>query len=217
RANTRAELFELACEAAVVGGKFTSTTIAMAKPGSAFLETVASAGPDRKNVTTVRLSADASRPEGQGITGTAFRTRRPCISNDYLTDFGSAGHFYKAVRDSGTRSGAALPLLQDGKSVGAIVFLSSEIGTFSPELIELLQRLAENVAFALDNFDRADEKAKTEEQKESLTRMLAALSATNEAIVRARSRSELFDLVCQATAEGGKFTATSIGMARSES
>ncbi len=92
------------------------------------------------------------------------------------------------------------------------MFLSSELGAFSPELIELLQRLADNVSFALENFDRADEKAKTEEQKERLTRMLAALSATNEAIVRARSRSELFDLVCQATAEGGKFTATSIGL-----
>ena len=37
-----------------------------------------------------------------------------------------------------------LPLLKDGKPIGAIVFLSSEIGAFSPELIALLQRLAEN-------------------------------------------------------------------------
>jgi hypothetical protein len=36
----------------------------------------------------VQVSADPARPEGQGITGIAFRTRQPCISNDYLTDFG---------------------------------------------------------------------------------------------------------------------------------
>ena len=217
RAKSRTELFELVCEAATVGGNFTSTAIVLDRPGADFLQNVASAGPDRERASKVQLSADAARPEGQGITGTAFRTRQPCISNDYLTDFGSSGHFYKVVRDSGTRSGAALPLLRHGKAVGVIVFLSSELGAFSPELIELLQRLADNVSFALENFDRADEKAKMEEQKESLTRMLAALSATNEAIVRASSRSELFDLVCQATAEGGKFTATSIGLRRPDS
>ena len=128
-------------------------------------------------------------------------------------DFGTSAHFYEEVRDSGTRSGAALPLLKDGKPIGAIVFLSSEIGAFSPELIALLQRLAENVWFALDNFDRADEKARADEQKERLARMFAALSATNEAIMRAGSRVELFELVCVAAASGGKFTSTTIALA----
>ena len=106
-----------------------------------------------------------------------------------------------------------MPLLKDGKPIGAIVFLSSEIGAFSPELIALLQRLAENVSFALDNFDRADEKARADEQKERLARMFAALSATNEAIMRAGSRVELFELVCVAAASGGKFTSTTIALA----
>jgi diguanylate cyclase (GGDEF)-like protein len=213
RAKSRTELFELVCEAATVGGNFTSTAIVLERPGADFLENAASAGPDRERARNVKLSADAARPEGQGITGIAFRTRRPCISNDYLTDFGSSGHFYKVVRDSGTRSGAALPLLKNDRTVGVIVFLSSELGAFSPELIGLLQRLAENISFALDNFDRVDEKAKTEQQKQSLTRMLAALSATNEAIVRAGSRDELYQLVCEAAATGGRFTSTTIALA----
>ena len=73
------------------------------------------------------------------------------------------------------------------------------------------------MSFALENFDRADEKARTEEQKERLTRMFAALSATNEAIMRAKSRSELFDLVCEAAANGGKFTSTTIALAEPDS
>jgi len=217
RAKSRTELFELVCEAAVVGGNFTSTAIALEKPDDVFLENVASAGPDRERASNVRLSADATRPEGQGLTGTAFRTRRPCISNDYLTDFGSRAYFYDVVRDSGTRSGAALPLLKDDRAIGVLVFLSSELGAFSPELTELLQRLAENVSFALDNFARADEKAKAEEQKDRLTRMFAALSATNEAIMRAKTRAEMFDLVCEAAANGGKFTSTTISLANPDS
>jgi diguanylate cyclase (GGDEF)-like protein len=216
RAKSRTELFELVCEAAVVGGNFTSTLIAVQKPGAGFLETVAAAGPDRERARVVRLSTDAARPEGQGITGTAFRTRLPYISNDYLTEFGGSGHFYRVVKLAGTQSGAAFPLLKNGESVGVVVFLSSELGAFTPELIELLRRLAVNVSFALDNFDREDEKAGIEEQKQRLTRMFAALSATNEAIMRAKSRSELFDLVCEAAANGGRFTSTSIGLARTD-
>ena len=217
RTKSRTELFELVCEAAVVGGNFTSTSIALARPDDDFLENVASAGPDRERARNVRLSINAARPEGLGITGTAFRTRLPCISNDYLGDFGITAHFYNVVRDSGTRSGAALPLLKDGKAIGALVFLSSELGAFSPELIGLLQRMAENVSFALDNFDRMDERARAEQQKERLTRMFAALSATNEAIMRAKSRTELFELVCQAASAGGKFTSTTIALAKSGS
>jgi diguanylate cyclase (GGDEF)-like protein len=213
RAKSRTELFELVCEAAVVGGNFTSTGIALEKPGAEFLENTTAAGPDRERAMNVRLSVDATRPEGQGITSIAFRTQLPCISNDYLADFGSDEQYFKAVLQSGTRSGAALPLLKDGKAIGVLVFLSSELGAFSPELIGLLQRLAENVSFALDNFDRVDEKAKAEDQKERLTRMFAALSATNEAIMRAETRAEMFELVCAAAVLGGKFTSTTIALA----
>src|SRR6202035_5864877 len=118
------------------------------------------------------------------------------------------------ARADGTRSGAAFPLLRNGdKAVGVLLFLSPDEGAFTGDLVELLARLAENVCFALDNFDRAEEKARTEEQKERLTRMFAALSATNEAIMRAKPRAEMFELVCAAAVLGGKFTSTTIALA----
>ena len=42
--------------------------------------------------------------------------------------------------------------------------------------------------------------------------MFAALSATNEAIMRAKSRAELFDLVCEAAVQGAKFSSTTIAL-----
>ena len=47
--------------------------------------------------------------------------------------------------------------------------------------------------------------------------MFAALSATNEAIMRAKSRTEMFELVCKAAAQGGRFNSTSILLARPDS
>ena len=167
RAKSRTELFELVCEAASAGGKFTSTTIALASPGSDFLDLVAVAGPTAETTRNVRLSINDARPEGRGLSGTAFRSRKACISNDYLADQrGSA--FHAVVRSDGAKSGAAFPLLIRGQAVGVMIFLSAEKDTFTPEFVELLQRLADNVSFALENFDRADEKTKADERIEYL-------------------------------------------------
>lgn len=163
RAKTRSELFQRVCEAAVLGGDFTSTTIALALPDCEFLDLVASAGPDSERANTIQISVDASRPEGSGLTGRAFRTRQPCISNDYLCDARTA-HFYDAIRESGSRSGAAFPLLKRGEAAGAIIFLSTALGAFTPEMVKLLQRLADNVSFAIENFDRAEEKTEADER-----------------------------------------------------
>jgi len=217
RAKTRAQLFELVCEAAVLGGTFTSATIALAESGGEFLRIAASKGQDYDHMNSHRLAICDTHPGGSSLTGTSFRTREPCIANDFLADERTA-HWHSLAREDGTRSGASFPLLQNGnKSVGVLLFLSSERDVFTDDLSELLARLAENVSFALDNFDLADEKAKTEEQKERLTRMFAALSATNEAIMRAKSRAQLFELVCVAAANGGKFASTVIGLANPDS
>ena len=86
RAKSREELYDLVCQASATGGKFTSATIALASPGSEFLSIVAAAGPSGDARRNVRLSISDKYPEGRGMSGTAFRTRQPCISNDYLND-----------------------------------------------------------------------------------------------------------------------------------
>ena len=167
RAKTRVEMFELVCAAAANGGKFTSTTISLASPDSDFLDIVAVAGPTAETTRNVKVSISADRPEGRGLSGTAFRSGSACISNDYLADQ-RASAFHAVARGDGAESGAAFPLLIRGQVVGVMLFLSAERDTFTPEFVELLQRLADNVSFALDNFDRADEKTKADARIEYL-------------------------------------------------
>src|SRR5262249_19900599 len=64
-----------------------------------------------------------------------------------------------------------------------------------------------NISYALDNFER-------EASRRRLSRMLAALIETNEAIVRAKSREELFELVCEAAVHGTKFNSASVALVR---
>src|SRR5205814_7429490 len=105
---------------------------------------------------------------------------------DYLAD-PAASAFHARARADGSQSGAAFPLLVGGSAVGVMVFISAEKNTFTAEFVEMLQRLTGNVSFALENFDRADEKARTEEQKEQLARHVTPLSDDNERIVREKA------------------------------
>jgi diguanylate cyclase (GGDEF)-like protein len=167
RATTRSRFFEMVCEAAVLGGNFASTTILVRAPGSEFLQVEAAAGLDAERARAARLSVDASRPDGRGLSGSCFRSKQPCISNNYLAD-PKFSHLHERAREGQVMSGAALPLVKEGDAIGVLLFLSRELGAFTPELVTLLQRMADNISFALENFDRALEKKQAEDRMEYL-------------------------------------------------
>ena len=167
RAKSREELFRLVCEAAVNGGRFTSTTIGLADPESDFFRLVASAGPNASAILNRQYAITASRPEGRGMMGIAYRSGRPSISNDYENDENTS-HWRADFRAWGVKSAAAVPFFNGGRPAGNLLVHSHEHDTFTPEFVELLQRLAANISFALDNFDRADEKTKADERIEYL-------------------------------------------------
>ena len=92
-------------------------------------------------------------------------------------------------------------------------FLFRSRWLITAETISLLERVVENVSFALDRFEGAEGQKRAEraqldaESKQTeLNRMYLALCKTNEAMMRAQSRQELFDLVCEASVLGGHFT-----------
>lgn len=165
RAKDREELFSLACEAISTGAEFTSTSIFLTETGSHYFRIAASAGPNAELIRKMKFATVDTIPEGRGVTGTAFRKGRPCVSNDFLSDPRTAPW----RTDSGvTRSTMALPLLIHGKPIGAFLFACREREVFTSELVQILQRLAENVSFAIENFDRAEEKAQADEHIQHL-------------------------------------------------
>jgi diguanylate cyclase (GGDEF)-like protein len=216
RAKTPQDLYQLVCDAAVHSGKSLAAVILLAEPGSAWLKPVAGTGEIVELIARARFSTDPDNVYGTGVCGNAFRTQKPSINRDILNS--AQGRPWRQLgRETGVVACVALPLIKAGKSAGVWMFFVSKSWAADEEIVALLARMAENVSFALDNFDRAAEKAKADEQKERLTRMFAALSATNEAIMRAKSRTELFDLVCAAAAQGAKFSAAAIALAEPNS
>jgi diguanylate cyclase (GGDEF)-like protein len=168
RAKTRDELFQMVCDAAVSGARFTSTTIFLSVEGDDFFHRAAIAGPLIDKIRSRRYAKTADRPEGKGLTGTAFRTGEPCIRNDFEAHERAINWIYDNSANRTAKAAACLPLFGKNGIVGVMLFMAAEKNTFTPELIELLQRLVENLSFGLENFDRADEKRRAEDRAQYL-------------------------------------------------
>jgi hypothetical protein len=200
RATSRTELFELVCEAAAKGGR--STRPAFSWPDRQRLYRYGGrGGADGHNMRRVKVSTNADHPEGRGLCGNAFRSRQACIANNLRAD--PRGSAFPPVHSQRRRNvGRGVPA--DGFRPGGrrdVFHLLGDRYVHARISPNCCSGSTDNVSFAIATFDRADEKARTENQKERLTRMFASLSATNEAIMRAKSRDELFDMVCEAAGE----------------
>jgi GAF domain-containing protein len=212
RTKSADELYQQVCQAALSGGNLLGTAILLREGGTEQLKFVAGAGEGIERLRTVDISVAADAPTGQGICGVAFRSRQPCVSNDLLNDVRSQ-MWHEGLRREGIRAAAALPLVRHSASVGVVLVFFGEVGAVDQEIVSLLTRMVENVVFALDNLDSEAARKKNERATRRLTRMYAAISATNEAILRSQSPQELYQRVCDASVRGGKSLATTVLLA----
>ena len=210
-ASTEQDLYQRVCDAAVYSGKSLGTFVLLHEPDSQWLTPVAATGQNLDLIRQARYSIDPESPDGKGISGEVFRTQKAIVEDD-LVNRTKGTTREQANVNAGAVACVAAPLIKRGTSIGVLFFFVSKAWAKDEGIVALLLRMTETVCFALENFDRDKEKAQIALEEERLARMYAALSATNEAILRARSRSELFDLVCEATVQGAKFASTSIAL-----
>lgn len=164
RAKSRAELYDMVCEAAARGAKFTSTSILLAGPGDEFFTLVACAGSNAPTASSYRYATSDRLAEGRGLSGTAYRSGKPCIQNDMPNSHSATVWKHAGPSHVAPRSGAALPLFSRGQVVGVLLFMAAEYNVFTPEFTDILERMAENLSFALNKFDQADEKDRAEQR-----------------------------------------------------
>ena len=204
RATSEDELFQRVCDGAVHGGKLLGTGVLLAEQGDR-LRFVAGAGVGTDTLRGNTSSTDAHSDDGHGLVASAFRSGRPCVTNDYIND-PRLRRWHEQAKCIGARSAAAVPIRKHGACIGALLCYLDRPNALDDETIGLLERMAENLSFALDNFER-------ERARERTTRLFAALTATNEAILRAKCVNDMFDMVCHAAVDQGRLLGTAIFMA----
>jgi diguanylate cyclase (GGDEF)-like protein/PAS domain S-box-containing protein len=156
------ELYQRVCDAAVHGGKLISAAVMIPDPATGWASAAAASGSGERLLRSVPISVDGTTAEGRGLVGTAYRSRQACVINDFLDD--PRTQVWRATAErAGVRAGAAIPLIRAGKTLGVLLLHSDTKDAFDEEILKLLLRMAENIAFALENFDRAAERLRAEE------------------------------------------------------
>jgi len=179
RAKSSGELYQQICDAAIQAGQFSLAAVLLAQGTAEHVSVAAVSGHAAELMRELDISVDAGQPEGRGLVGTAFHTRRPCVSNDFMSDERTRP-WHTQAQNMGLAAGAALPLVHGGRTIGVLLYYHAEQGAFDDEVMGLLERMSANVSFALDGIDQAAERLRAEQalrENEARFRDLTALSS----------------------------------------
>jgi PAS domain S-box-containing protein len=160
RAANREELFDSICKAAVTHGKFALAWVGLVEEATRMVRPVCRYGAEENCLTNISISTD-DVPEGCGPTGTAIRENRVFYVNDFASGE-RALPCCEAVMKCGFLGAVGLPLRFGNKVIGALTMYTYEPDFFDAEQMSLLEEMATDIGFALDNFAREAERKAAE-------------------------------------------------------
>ena len=146
-------IYEQVCRIAVERTSLLFAWVGEQQADSPALRPVALHGEDAGYVSALRLSASAASPGGLGPSGRAMRSGLAVVNNDFLGNPDLA-LWHAAARKAGVQSSAAFPIRLGGRTVATLNVYAPVAGYFDVELVELFERLALDVSFALENDER---------------------------------------------------------------
>ena len=146
-------LFREICRVAVEFGAMKMAWVGMLDPESLQINPVASYRDDDGYLDGINISIDPNSVYGQGPIGTAIRERRSVWCQDFMTDPMTLPWHDRASL-AGWRAVATLPLFREDEPVGALTLYADGANAFDIQARELLEEMAIDISFALNNFLR---------------------------------------------------------------
>ena len=153
RLQEEAELFPLACRIAVEYGGMLLSWVGRPDPEGRHLIPATIYGQARDFIDGLKIPIPTGTPESGGPSSTAFRESRTIVIHDVLADPRTAPwHASGQLHD--IRAAASFPVLRAGKPYAVFAVYNNQPYSFDEEIVALLTEVADNLGFALDNFDR---------------------------------------------------------------
>ena len=151
RAESEKALLDEVCRLLVEEGGYRMAWVGMISSHDALkkVQPVAQAGYEAGYLESVMITWDDSET-GQGPTGMALRTGEAVLARDILTAPEFVPWREEALR-RGYAASIALPLKAGGQLLGVLNIYASQPEAFDADEVELLKRLAANLAFGLQN------------------------------------------------------------------
>ena len=153
RLHDASELFPRICRIAVEFGGYIGASVGLVDAQNRRIVPAAIDGTIGDYVRQISISTDPTRPEGRGPAALALREGRPYYCSDFLKD-PATEPWHALAAEFGVRSLAALPLRRAGAVIGTFTLYSAEAGDYDASMRALLEEMAADISFALDNFER---------------------------------------------------------------
>jgi PAS domain S-box-containing protein len=147
------ELFETICRVCVDSGQASMAWVGELRAGK--LVPVAWGGPARQYTDSFESEIGTQGPSPNGPSMTAALAGQVCVANDFLNDPRTLP-WRRHAAPFGVRASIAVPFQHGGVVGGTLNLYATEVGFFDEQLVELLQEMATDLAFALDNIERIE-------------------------------------------------------------
>lgn len=172
RATNEKELLEAICNTMVTAGGYTHSWIGYAiDDARKTVRPMAQVGFRDGTFGIDRVSWSADLPEGNGVFGRAIRTGKPALIRDAL--HAPAMQVWNDVAQLYNYSTLlGIPLLVEGKVIGAIGFYSSEPDRFDPQEVELLCEVASDLSYGIAVIRLRKERDSAQAELEYMNRVL---------------------------------------------
>jgi len=194
------DLFNEACRIAVETGKFELAYILVPDTKT---KTVLMVAHNNASESDVAFLNNKPFREG-GLADTVLRNGRFSVINDFENTSTKSSIIDYAL-SRGFRSVISLPIKKAAVTCYLFFIFSTHKNLFDQHEIELLQQTASDLSFALDVFDKENNRKEAERKQIHANRLYAFISQINQAIVHVSNEQELFDHACKIAVETGKF------------
>ncbi len=154
-------LFQEICRIAVDFGRFRMAWIGLLDADGRLIVPVARHGQPAQYLKDVPMIVDRDRREGRGPAERAIRTNRHQIVDDLLLD-PEVEPWRTPIEQAGFHSTGVFVLRQEQRVAGVLVVYSEEKGFFDQDLVDLLDKMALEISYALDHFAQQARRQDTE-------------------------------------------------------
>lgn len=188
------ELLPKICRNVVQYGGMKMAWIGRVDPASGMVRPVASFGEGTAYLEGIRISVDGTNLFGKGPAGASIRQKRPYWCQDFRNDPVSVP-WREQVESYGWASAAALPLQTNGEVKMVFVVYSGVVHIFDEEVRKLLEGMAGDIGFALENLSRDAEHRQAEKALlESEERSRSILQTAMEGFWRVDGTGRLLEV-----------------------
>lgn len=180
---TQQQLFDQVCQKVIKQPHLVLAWIGLTNPGTETVDILAHAGPATHYLNFLYISTNPDVSEGRGPTATAIRENRYLITNRFQESPLTEAWRVFAVKEN-IHASAAFPIRKFQQTIGAFNIYADQADYFSADIISLLQEMAQDISYALENLELEQRRKQAEDLlRDQEEKLAVTLNSIGDAVI----------------------------------